>query len=154
MRESVSPYYSLNITDRRVPLTTVVESTHVVDPELVGGSLLYIPKYVNPDSPELEATSADIRRRYLEHVRTIFPAFDPADVIASQVARARIAEPIHVLGRPREQDFFPSPGLAVASSAHVYPELVNGQAILGVAERLVEQLRVRLPQPTMREHAA
>jgi protoporphyrinogen oxidase len=154
VRKSVSPYYSLNITDRRVPLTTVVETTHVVDPELTGGSLLYIPKYVNPDSPELDATSADIRRRYLEHVRTIFPAFDPADVIASQVARARIAEPIHVLEQPREQDFFPSPGLAVASSAHVYPELVNGQAILGVAERLVEQMRGRLPQPTVREHAA
>ena len=30
---SVSPYYHLNITDRRVPLTTVVETTHVVDPE-------------------------------------------------------------------------------------------------------------------------
>ena len=30
---SVSPYYTLNITDRRIPLTTVVETTHVVDPE-------------------------------------------------------------------------------------------------------------------------
>ena len=30
---SVSPYYHLNITDRRVPLTTIVETTHVVDPE-------------------------------------------------------------------------------------------------------------------------
>ena len=33
---SVSPYYHLNITDRRVPLTTLVETTHVVDPDHVG----------------------------------------------------------------------------------------------------------------------
>ncbi len=110
VRKSISPYYSLNITDRSVPLTTVVESTHVVDPERVGGTLLYVPKYVSPDSPELEASSADIRQRYFEHVRTIFPAFDPADVIAAQVARARVAEPVHVLGADREQDFFPAPG--------------------------------------------
>ena len=32
-RRSISPYYHLNITDRRVPLTTIVETTHVVDPE-------------------------------------------------------------------------------------------------------------------------
>ena len=32
----------------------------------------------------------------------------------------------------------------MASSAHVYPEIVNGQAAIGVAERLVEGL---LPAP-------
>ena len=33
VRRSVSPYYALNITDRSIPLTSVVETTHVVDPE-------------------------------------------------------------------------------------------------------------------------
>ena len=51
VRESVSPYYALNITDRSVPLTSVVETTHVVDPEHVEGHLLYVPRYVLPDSP-------------------------------------------------------------------------------------------------------
>ena len=37
LRTSVSPYYALNITDRRVPLTSVVETTHVVDPEVGRG---------------------------------------------------------------------------------------------------------------------
>jgi hypothetical protein len=34
--------------------------------------------------------------------------------------------------------------LAMASSAHVYPEIVNGQAAIGVAERLVAGLAPRL----------
>lgn len=155
LRRSVSPYYLLNITDRRVPLTTVVETTHVVDPERVGGTLLYVPKYVRPDSPDLERTSAEIRRDYFEHVRTIFPGLDRSDVLAEQVARARIAEPVHVLGAsPRTADLFPAPGLAVASSAHVYPELVNGQAVVGVAERLAAELLERIvPTPAAREAA-
>lgn len=138
VRRSVSPYYALNITDRRVPLTSVVETTHVVDPEHVGGHLIYVPRYVVSSSPELEASTRDITREYLGHVAAMFPGFDPAaDVIATQVARARVAEPIHRFGaHDRVTDLFPAPGLAVASSAHVYPDIVHGQAILGVAERV------------------
>jgi protoporphyrinogen oxidase len=132
---SVSPYYALNITDRRVPLTSIVETTHVVDPEQVGGTLLYVPRYVDPSSPELDRPSAEIRREYLGHVQTIFPAFRPDDVLASQVARARVAEPVHPMSAgPRVAPLFPVPGLAVASSARIYPDLVNGQAIVGVAD--------------------
>jgi len=149
MRRSVSPYYLLNITDRRVPLTTVVETTHVVDPERVGGTLLYLPKYVDPGSPELERSSGDIARDYFGHLQTIFPQVSPHDVLARQVARARVAEPVHVLGgTPRVPSLFPAPGLATASSAHVYPELVNGQAVIGLAERVAAGLLERL-SPTL-----
>jgi len=145
VRNSISPYYSINITDRRIPLTTVVETTHVVDPERVGGTLLYIPKYVNPDSAELERSSAEIRRDYLRQAQTIFPALKQEDVIAAQVARARVAEPVHVLGGEREPELCVAPGLAVASSAHVYPDLVNGQAVIKIADRLAGELSERLP---------
>ena len=40
---------------------------------------------------------------------------------------------------------FPVPGLAIASTAHVYPEVVNGQAVIGVADKLVSGLSGRLP---------
>src|SRR5262249_43913254 len=46
----VSPYYLLNVTDRRIRLTTVVETTHVVDPEHVGGTIVYCAKYVEPSN--------------------------------------------------------------------------------------------------------
>lgn len=141
LRRSISPYYALNITDRRIPLTSVVETTHVVDPEAVGGTLMYVPRYVDPASPELERSSADLRREYLGHVRQIFPAFRDDDVLDVQVARARIAEPVHPLGvTPRVPELFAAPGLAVASSARIYPELVNGQAVIGVAEDVARQV--------------
>jgi len=145
---SISPYYALNITDRRIPLTTVVETTHVVDPERAGGTLLYVPKYVTPDSPDLDRPAAEVKREYLDHVRTMFPALRPQDILAVHLARARVAEPIHTLGAPRPvaEDLFPAPGLATASSAHVYPELVNGQAVIGVAERLSAGLLQRVTE--------
>jgi protoporphyrinogen oxidase len=148
VRRSVSPYYALNITDRRIPITSVVETTHVVDPEQVRGHLLYVPHYVVADSPKLEASPRDIAREHLGHVAEMFPGFDPdADVIATQVARARVAEPIHRFGtHARAGDLFPVPGLAMASSAHVYPDIVHGQAILGVAESVAEGVAARHPR--------
>jgi protoporphyrinogen oxidase len=153
LRRSVSPYYALNITDRRVPLTSVVETTHVVDPRAAEGHLVYLPKYVNPDSPELERPSDEIRREFFGHLRTMFPSFSTEDVIAAQVARARVAEPVHPVGAVKP-DPFAVPGLVVASSAQVYPDIVHGQAILGVAERIATELEARLPVPQSRLEAA
>ncbi|HMJ36864.1 MAG TPA: FAD-dependent oxidoreductase [Baekduia sp.] len=141
VKRSVSPYYALNITDRSVPITSIVETTHAVDPEAVGGHLVYVPHYVDPSNPELDRSSAEITREFTGHVRRIFPHFDPADVLASQVARTRMAEPVHTVGvAQRAGDLFPAPGLAVASSARIYPEIVNGQAILGVSDHVAEQI--------------
>ena len=47
-----------------------------------------------------------------------------------------------------------APGLAAVSSAGVYPDLVNGQAVLGVAERLAEGLQARLGAAAAEAQAA
>lgn len=155
LRRSISPYYALNLTDRRVALTTVVETTHVVNPERVGGTLIYAPRYVNPDSEDLERSSLEIRRDYLRRVQEIFPELRDDDVLAMQVARARVAEPIHVLGHAgRPAEMFPAPGLALASTAQIYPELVNGQAVVGIADRVADGLLERLRDRDSEERAA
>ena len=144
-KRSVSPYYTLNITDRRVPLTTVVETTHVVDPEYAGGHLVYAAKYVDPDHPDLTRPAEDVQRDYLGYVRTMFPDLRDDEIDAIRVQRARMVEPVHQLGgAARIPDMFPVPGLALASTAHVYPEIVNGQAVIGVANRVLSGLFERL----------
>jgi protoporphyrinogen oxidase len=143
---SVSPYYTLNITDRRVPLTTVVETTHVIDPEWAGGHLVYAAKYVDPSHEDLLRPQADVAKDYLGYVEHIFPSLDRSAVQAVSVQRARMVEPIHTLGgRKRIPDMHPVTGLSLASTAHVYPEIVNGQAVIGVADRAVDGILQRLP---------
>jgi protoporphyrinogen oxidase len=146
-RHSVSPYYTLNITDRRIPLTTIVETTHVVDPDHAGGTLLYAAKYVDPGNADLDRPLDEIERDYLSYVRTIFPALAEEDILSRVVQRARIVEPVHVLGGARRlPDMFAIPGLALASTVHVYPDNVNGQAVIGVAERVTHGVLERLPE--------
>ncbi|MGI9111092.1 MAG: FAD-dependent oxidoreductase [Gaiellaceae bacterium] len=143
---SVSPYYHLNITDRRVPLTTVVETTHVVDPERVGGHLLYVSKYVDPGHPDQERGLDELERDYLGHARQIFPDLRSDEIVSSVVQRARVTEPVHLVGGAgRIPELHPAPGLSLASTAHVYPEIVSGQAVIGVADRVVPGILERLP---------
>jgi len=140
----LSQYYTLNLTDRRIPLTTVVETTHVVDPEYAGGHLVYLTKYVDPSHADLDRPEDELRQAYLGHLQAIFPSFDPSWIDAAKVQRARVVEPIHLIGgAKRIPDIFEIPGLALASTAHVYPEIVNGQAVIGVAERAVAGLLER-----------
>lgn len=144
--KSISPYYTLNITDRRVPLTTIVETTHVVDPAHAGGHLLYVTKYVDASHEDLERAPQEVEVDYLRHARTIFPELGDDVILARRLQRARIVEPVHVLGgAKRLPEMFPAPGLAAASTTHVYPEVVNGQAMIGVAERAVAGVLERLP---------
>jgi len=144
---SVSPYYHLNITDRRVPLTTVVETTHVVDPEHVGGHLVYASKYVDPSHPDLERPVDEIEADYRRHVKTIFPDLRDEEILGAVVQRARVTEPVHTLGGAGNlPDMFSVPNLALASTAHVYPEIVSGQAVTGVVERVLPGILERLPQ--------
>jgi protoporphyrinogen oxidase len=139
--KSISPYYTLNITDRRIPLTTVVETTHVVDPDHVGGHLLYVSKYVAPGHDDLTRPVADVERDYLAYARTMFPALEPDVVLGTVVQRAPAVEPVHPLGGARLlPPLQPVPGLTMVSTAHVYPENVNGQAVIGVADRAFEQI--------------
>ena len=145
VRDSISPYYTLNITDRRIPLTTIVETTHVVDPEHAGGHLLYVSKYVEPGHDDLTRPSEDVERDYLGYARTIFPALTPDLVLATIVQRAPAVEPVHLLGgAKRLPPLFPVPGLSLVSTANVYPENVNGQAVIGVADQAVAGLLDRL----------
>ena len=109
------------------------------------GPPLYLPKYVNPDSPELEKSSArhpqrvprppegDVPRRSAR--RTSSPRRSRAPASPSRSTRSARAKP----------DPFAVPGLVVASSAQVYPDIVHGQAILGVAERVAAALEARCP---------
>jgi protoporphyrinogen oxidase len=151
----ISPYYHLNITDRRVPLTTVVETTHVVDPEYVGGHLMYVTRYVEPGHPDHERPIEELEADYLAQARAIFPELTDEVILHRKLQRARITEPVHLLGGAANlPEMFPAPGLALASLAHVYPEISSGQATMGVTNRVVPGILERLGGAAREEAAA
>ena len=113
----------------------------------MGGHLLYVSKYVDPSSQLHDLPPEEVEREFFAHARRIFPDLEHDDVLASKVQRARVTEPVHTLGGASNlPEMFSVPNLALASTAHVYPEIVSGQAVTGVAERVLPGILERLPR--------
>lgn len=157
LRQRLTPYYVLNITDSRVPFTAVVETTNLIDPQYVGGyHLVYLPKYVTADSLWWTRDPAEIQAEWMEHFRQMFPDFDETQLVDFIMQRARFVEPLRPLGTP-----LPIPsietsvaGLYISNSAMVYPELNNGESITRLAERVVKVVAAQVsPAPAAREAA-
>jgi protoporphyrinogen oxidase len=141
VRRQLLPYYALNICDP-TPITTVVETSHVVGTDHTGGlRLIYLPKYCAPDAPEQTEDDASILERFTGMLARVAPAYRPEDVVATTVQRARLVEPVHALStRPRVAPIWPGvPGLALASAAQVYPRQLNGESVIELAERAAAQ---------------
>lgn len=125
-------YWTLNITDDRIPFTGVIETTSYIDPQYVGGHhLIYLPKYTAPGSPWQKKTDAEIHAIWLDSLKMMFPDFDPAWIRYFMVHRERLVEPLHGLN---SLDLIPSVqtpinGLYLSTTAQIYPALTNGESV-------------------------
>jgi protoporphyrinogen oxidase len=155
LRRSLLPYYSVNICDP-TPITTVVETSHVVGTEHTDGMrLAYLPKYCDPGAPEFSEDDESIYRRFTEMLQRLVPDFSHEDVVDWTVQRAPLVEPVHALGHePRTAPIWPGvDGLGLASASQIYPRLLNGESVVGMAERVAGEAleRVQAPTPAGRE---
>jgi protoporphyrinogen oxidase len=147
LRRSLTPYYSINICDP-TPITTVVETSHVVGTEHTGGlRLAYLPKYCDPSAPEFSEEDESIYRRFTAMLARLVPDFSDEDVVDWTVQRAPLVEPVHALDHePRTAPIWPGvEGLALASASQIYPRLLNGESVVGLAERVASEALERLP---------
>lgn len=149
MKRSVTPFYSINICEP-TPVTTVVETSHVVGTEHTDGlRLVYIPRYCDPDAPEQTEDDESVFRRFTEFAETMLPDFSRDDIVAWTVQRAKLVEPVHELGAGSHlAPVWPDvPRLGLASNAQIYPWLLNGNSVMAMAERVAEETAERLGLP-------
>lgn len=146
----LTPYY-LTYLLADLPFSAVVEATAFVDrAELRGGSLVYLPKYVAPDDPLLEAPDDRIEASFLAGLREVVPHLRRADVRAFRVSRVREVFPIPTLGYSRSVPPTDTsvPGLHLVSSASIVNSTLNVDETIRVAEAAARRLLAR-PAPVL-----
>jgi protoporphyrinogen oxidase len=147
MDRPLTGYWVLNIADRTVPFTGVIETTSYIDPKYVGGHhLVYLPKYTAPGSPWLEMSDDVIREQTMAALKRVAPDFDARSVRQVLIHRERYVEPLHRMnGRdPIPAVKTPVDGLYLATTAQIYPALTNGESVIrharGVADLLASHV--------------
>lgn len=146
LKKRLSDNYTLYLGDADLPFTAVIESTNIIDPELVGGRhLVYLPKYAAADEEVFNRTDDELREQFVGALSEIFPDFDQRDIIEAPVFRAPHVEPLHPLGSSQDVPPIRTPvdGLWLGSTKHFYPRLNNGDSVVNLALRLVADVRSR-----------
>jgi len=128
----LSDYWTINITDDQIPFTGVIETTSYIDPQYVGGHhLVYLPKYIAPESTWQRLTDEEVKAIWLQNLETMFPDFDRSSIRYFFVHRERYVEPIHRLNSTHliPSVVTPIERLFLSTTAQIYPELTNGESV-------------------------
>jgi protoporphyrinogen oxidase len=148
-------YWTLNITDDRVPFTGVIETTVYIDSQYVGGHhLVYLPKYTAPGSAWQQKSDDEIREIWLQNIELMFPRFDRKWVRHFLIHRERYVEPLHGLNGAHLIPPVKTPvrDLFLATTAQIYPALTNGESVSRhareAAHLILDQLAATASDPT------
>lgn len=139
----LTPYYITNIADASMPFTAVIEMTALVDrSELGGSSLIYLPKYVASNDPAFALDDRTIEESFMSALQRMHPSFSRKAVRAFRISRVPFVFPIPTLGY---SDRLPpvrtaTPGLFMASSAHIVNGTLNVNETVKLAHALTPEL--------------
>jgi protoporphyrinogen oxidase len=148
-RKRLSPYYWTAVVDPSFPFQGVVETTHVMPPEWIGGRhVLYLMNYCGADTETYARPEDVLRREAVEGLVRLYPDFRASDVEAVYVFRAPYVEPAWTLGYLRKR---PAPRvgqsrLYVCTTAQAYPRVTAWNTSVGLARETVAALTSDLEQ--------
>jgi len=143
---SLSPYWTLNVTDPASPFSTIIETEHAEYPEL---HVLYLPKYTAPDNDWMGVSDDEIKEAWFTHLKHLFPDFDESQVLHFAVSRSRYVEPVYSINALDTVADVQTPygGLYLANTSQVYPGLPTSEAAIVHARHVAQLVHERRPFP-------
>jgi protoporphyrinogen oxidase len=135
-RARLERFYWTAVVDRRFPFQGVVETTHVIPPDWVGGRhLSYLMNYCDAGSELYNHSDDVVAGQAVEGLSTLYPRFRRRDVEAVYVFRAPHVEPVWTLGY---LDRRPAPRvgrsrLYLCSTAQAYPRVTAWNTSVALA---------------------
>jgi protoporphyrinogen oxidase len=149
LRRPISAFYVTNITDA-APFTGVIEMTALVDPaQFSGRALVYLPKYAAADDEIWTKTDDTIRAEFLAGMIRLYPAFDPADVLAFRISRVRHVFALSTLDYSRRVPpaATSTRGLFLVNSSQIVNGTLNVNETIRLADAALPTVLQPLPPP-------
>jgi protoporphyrinogen oxidase len=143
LRRPLAGFYVTNITDSWVPFTGVIEMSALVDRAQFGGhSLVYLPKYVDPNDPAFDLGDDQIQEQFVSALERMYPGFGRGDLVSFRVSRVRHVFALPTLGYSRRLPAMDTtiPGLHIVNSTHIVNGTLNVNETVQLAEREARRL--------------
>ncbi len=140
--EPMTPYYVLNLADKKVPFTGVIGMSSLVDVKQTDGKYItYFPKYVTADHSFWCKSDDELKTIFLEGVKQLYPSFNETLIVSSHMHKAFKVQPLQVLNyseiipkmRTKNPDFF-----VVNTSQFVNDTLNNNSVVNHIKDFMVD----------------
>jgi protoporphyrinogen oxidase len=107
-----------------------------------GKTLVYLPKYVSPDDPLLDASDDEVRSAFWPYLQQMYPHLREEDVVAFQVSRVRRVFAVPTIGFSTTMPSMETsvPGLHLVGSARLPFATLNVNDTLGLVGEFMEGL--------------
>jgi protoporphyrinogen oxidase len=125
MNRPLSSIYWLNVADRDLPFTGVIEHTNFMSPSEYGGKhYVYLSKYMEVEHPYFSMPEEQLVEEYLPYLKRINPEFNRSWIERWWVFRERSAQPIITLNYSERIPDHRTPlkNLYLANTSQIYPE--------------------------------
>lgn len=142
-RRALERFYWTIVVDPRCAFQGVVETTHVIPPEWLGGRhLIYLMNYCDRDSDLYQRPDEVVREQALAGLEMLYPTFAREQVETVYVFRAPYVEPVWSLGYSRQRPPVraATPGLYLATTAQAYPRVTAWNTSIGLAHDAVQAI--------------
>jgi protoporphyrinogen oxidase len=150
LNQPLSDIYWLNVADKDLPFTGVIEHTNFMPASDYGGKhYVYLSKYLETDHPYFSMPETELIETYVPYLKQINPKFDRSWLSRWWVFRERAAQPIVTLNYSEKIPDHRTPlkNLYLANTSQIYPEDrgTNYSVRLGnrISEIVTEDLRTR-----------
>jgi protoporphyrinogen oxidase len=142
-RSRLERFYWTAVVDPRFPFQGVVETTHVIPPEWVGGRhLTYLMNYCDAGSELYQRSDDVIAGQAMDGLGALYPRFRRRDVEAVYIFRAPYVEPAWTLGyldrRPAAR--VGRTRLYLCTTAQAYPRVTAWNTGVALAAETVTAL--------------
>ena len=140
LERKLSPYYVINLLDKDLPFTGIIESTNVVSSNEGGGvNLIYLPKYISHDDPINSLEDDEIAELFLEKLKTVFPELKKEEILYKNVFRERYVQPIQELNFLEHAVHFRTPisNLYLVNTSMIDDSTLNNNAAISLAKHAV-----------------
>lgn len=144
LKGPLTPFYVLNIGDADSELTGVIEMTNLIDSREETGrrALVYLPRYLESDSPRFEEDDAEVLRSLIQGgLARVAPGLAEENVVLRGVHRARFVQPLPVVGEGARStasaDLTLERPFQILNTAMLRCATLNNNEVVGLVDRFV-----------------
>lgn len=147
----LTPYYVLNIADKKIPFTGVIGMSSLVDLDQTAGKhITYFPKYVTADHEYWSMSDEDLKKTFLQGVLELYPDFDTSAVVSSHINKALKVQPLQVLNY---SDIIPkiqtkNPDFYVLNTSQFVNDTLNNNSVVKHIDGFMETFKNDLKTET------